>query len=61
MEDADKSAILIKYWSPKAHLSVTFLLPASKPGFPSTVTPAYLSTSRPPIVLNFIHSLYSYF
>lgn len=32
--DADKSTIHMKYWSPKAHLSVHFCPPASKLAFP---------------------------
>lgn len=57
MDGSDRSAILIKYRSPKAHLSVSFLLLALQLGFPGTVPLTYLSTSRPPTILNFIHSL----
>lgn len=60
MEEADKSTILIKYWSPKAYLSINLFLPVSKFGFPGTVT-SYLSTSRLSTIHNFIHSFYSWF
>lgn len=49
VEDADKSTILIKYWSPKAHLSVSFFPPASKLGFPRhshSYLPFYLQASH---------------
>ena len=42
IEDVDKSTTLMKYWSPKAHISVSFFPPASKSGFPGTITPTYL-------------------
>jgi hypothetical protein len=61
MEGTDRSAILIKYWSPEARLSVSFLLLASQLGFPGTVPLTYLSTSRPPTILNFIHSFSAWF
>lgn len=61
MEGTDRSTILIKHWSPKAHLSVSCLLLASRLGFPGTAALTYLSTSRPPTVLNFIHSLSPWF
>lgn len=61
MEGTDRNAILLKYWSPEAHLSVSFLLLASQLGFPGTAPLTYLSTCRPPTILNFIHSLSPWF
>lgn len=53
IEDADKSTIHMKYWSPKAHLSVHFCPPASKLGFPGTVSSCF-PTARPPPFLTSI-------
>lgn len=59
-EDADKSTIHMNYWFPKAHLSVNFCPPASKLGFPGTVTSCF-PTARPSTIPTFNRSFYSWF
>lgn len=61
MEDTDKSIILIKCWSPKAHPSVSFFPPASKSGFPGTLSPRSPLASRLPTILTSLHSFYAWF